>query len=121
MKHVVIATRCTKPDAIILIIKAKNTSGNNFCWNDLPNIVDSKLPSAVNIQIKRSEPIYPPRIVYICEEPSQALYICIPEKINTVKIDDNTNETPLLTDISIENHDNLGFNYTLDIRSTATR
>ena len=41
--------------------------------------------------------MYPPNIVQICDDARGALYICIPENTRTVKIDDNTNDTPLLT------------------------
>lgn len=71
-------------------------SGNNFIWKAFPNIVDSKLPKAVKINKNSTDPIYPPRIVWSCDDVNQVLYICIPENIITVNIDENRNDTPLV-------------------------
>lgn len=75
-------------------------SGNNFCWNDLPNNVVSRFPKAVKVHMNNREPIYPPKIVPICEEFNETLYICIPENKSTINIEDNTNDRPLLTAVN---------------------
>lgn len=52
----------------------------------------SKFPIAVNTNVKNNEPKYPPNTVWICDELSQGLYICIPENIKMALIEDIMNE-----------------------------
>lgn len=54
-------------------IKMVVPSGNNFCWKDFPNIVVSKFPIAVNTHINNKDPIYPPNMVYSCDDASKDL------------------------------------------------
>lgn len=75
-------------------------SGSNFCWKDFPNKVLSRFPTAVNVHMNNNDPTHPPNTVPNCDEPSQTLYICMPENNSTVNIEDNTNDTPLLTAVT---------------------
>jgi hypothetical protein len=55
----------------------------------------------VRTQMKSKEPRNPPNRVRGCEEVSQPLYICIPEKINSDKTEDKASEVPLEAAIKI--------------------
>lgn len=44
-----------------------------------------------------TDPRYPPNIIVIGDFTSSGLYICIPENINRVRMDDNTKDVALLT------------------------
>lgn len=44
-----------------------------------------------------TEPKYPPKIIVTGDLVRSGLYICIPENINKVKIDDNTKDVALFT------------------------
>lgn len=54
--------------------------------------------------MNNKDPTHPPRIVPNCDELSQTLYICIPENSSTISIDDSTNDTPLLTAVTLTDH-----------------
>ena len=51
--------------------------------------------------MKSKEPRNPPKRVRGCEEVSQPLYICIPEKISSDKTEDKASEVPLEAAIKI--------------------
>lgn len=89
--------RCTIPAAVRAMPKQRITSGMSFIWKPLPNSIDSKLPTAVKMVMNRSEDSRPANNVRGCEDVSQPLYICMPEKMSTVNIDDRARDVPLVT------------------------
>lgn len=73
---------------------SRNETNNITC---IPKHDDVNKKDTVTKNMNITDPRYPPNIIVIGDFTSSGLYICIPENINSVRIDDNTKDVALLT------------------------
>lgn len=63
----------------------------------------------VKIRMKNTDPTYPPKIVWSCEDVNHVLYICIPENTSIAKTTDKRNDMLVATAEKYKNQSIIDF------------